>query len=53
MTAMEPGVDMIGASVLVAPEARLATKPSVPALTRAAVPTSAAGAGCCAERFAC
>ena len=53
MTAIEAGVDMIGESVLVAPEARVATKPLVPALTRAAVPTSAEGTGVCAERFAC
>jgi hypothetical protein len=53
MTAIEPGVDMIGESVFVAPEARLATKPLVPALTRAAVPTKAEGAGGCAERLAC
>ena len=49
MTATEPGVDMIGESVLVAPEARLATNPLVPALTRSAVDTIA-GLGCdCAE----
>jgi hypothetical protein len=53
MTATEAGVDMIGESVLVAPEARLATNPLVPALTRAAVPTNGEGAGCCAERLAC
>src|ERR1700752_523305 len=61
MTAIEPGVDMIGESVLVAPEARLATKPLVPALTRSAVDTTAgldcdcaAGlAACCVRREAC
>jgi hypothetical protein len=53
MTATEPGVDMIGESVLVAPEPRVATNPLVPALTRAAVPTSAEGAGGCAEGLAC
>src|SRR4029450_3768864 len=41
MTATEPGVDMIGASVLVAPEVRVATKPLVPALTRSAADTIA------------
>src|SRR5262245_14846882 len=53
MTATEAGVEMIGESVLVAPEARVATNPLVPALTRAAVPTNAAGAGDCAEGLAC
>ncbi|MEY9639987.1 hypothetical protein ABIF66_008241 [Bradyrhizobium japonicum] len=53
MTAIDAGVDMIGASVLVAPEARVATNPLVPALTRAAVPTSAWGSGCTVERLAC
>src|SRR6185295_11935101 len=52
MTATEPGVDMIGASVLVAPEARLATKPLVPALTRSAVDTIAGFACDCAEGLA-
>jgi hypothetical protein len=47
MTVTEAGVDMIGASVLVAPEARLATKPLVPALARCAVDTSAGFACCC------
>jgi hypothetical protein len=52
MTAIEAGVDMIGASVLVAPEARLATKPLVPALTRSAVDTIAGFVCDCAERLA-
>jgi hypothetical protein len=51
MTATEPGVDMIGESILVAPEARLATKPLVPALTRSAVDTMADFAGACAAGF--
>src|SRR5262245_50857922 len=61
MTATEAGVEMIGESVLVAPEARVATKPFVPAWTRSAVDTtaglaydSAAGfAACCERRAAC
>src|SRR6185369_5239473 len=52
MTATEPGVDMIGESVLVAPEARLATKPLVPALTRSAVDTRPGFAGACTAGFA-
>src|SRR4051794_32790781 len=51
MTATEPGVDIIGESVLVAPEARLATKPLVLALTRSAVDTSPGFAGACAAGF--
>ena len=54
MTATEPGVDMIGASVLVAPEARLATNPLVPALTRSAVDTiGGLGCDCAAGLAAC
>src|SRR4030095_9159901 len=48
ITATEPGVDMIGASVLVAPEARLATKPLGAAFTRSAGDTTAGFVGDCA-----